>query len=113
MIYGQTEPTVRVPARSVRRRRRPTGRPPPDLLNPRFAHVFATLRRIGTPFSLVFAKRPKGWTRKSSHEQFLSAANTPRRGSSGDVARCCLAQPCTSGAISRRLSRRWPTARDE
>src|SRR6266567_6532764 len=47
---------------------------------------WATLRRIGTPFLLAFAKRPKRWTRKSSHGRFLSTANTPRRKS---FRRCC------------------------
>src|ERR1039457_6395600 len=43
---------------------------------------WATWRRIGTPFLLAFAKKPKRWTRKSSHGQFLFTANTPRRKSS-------------------------------
>jgi len=37
------------------------------------------LRKIETPFFLAFAKKPKRWTRESSHGQFLSTANTPRR----------------------------------
>src|SRR6266700_4842054 len=51
---------------------------------------WATLRRIGTPFLLAFAKRPKRWTRKNSHEQFLSTVNTPRRRS---FRRCCNMPP--------------------
>src|ERR1700677_4965470 len=47
---------------------------------------WATLRRIGTQFFLAFAKKPKRWTRKSSHGQFLSMANTQRRKS---FRRCC------------------------
>src|SRR6202453_1891604 len=47
---------------------------------------WVSLRRIGTPFFLAFAKKPKRWTRKSSHGQFLSMANTQRRKS---FRRCC------------------------
>src|SRR5271169_1313377 len=47
---------------------------------------WATLRRIGTPFFLAFAKKPKRWTRKSFHARFLSTANTPHRKS---FRRCC------------------------
>src|SRR5271166_1179960 len=46
----------------------------------------ATLRRIGTPFFLAFAKKLKRWTRKSFRGQFLSTASTPRRKS---FRRCC------------------------
>src|SRR5579864_146484 len=49
-----------------------------------------TLRRTGTPFFLAFAKKPKRWTRKSSHGRFRSTANTPRRKSS---RRCCSMPP--------------------
>src|ERR1700733_4132086 len=45
-----------------------------------------TLRKIGTPFFLAFAKKPKRWTQESFHGQFLSTANTPRRKS---FRRCC------------------------
>src|SRR3984885_5219488 len=45
-----------------------------------------TLRRIGTPFFLAFAKKPKRWTRESFHGQFLSTANPRRRKS---FRRCC------------------------
>src|SRR5580704_11782752 len=47
---------------------------------------WATLRRIGTPFFLASAKKPKRWTRKSFHALFLSTANTPHRKS---FRRCC------------------------
>src|SRR6266853_6705620 len=48
------------------------------------------LPRIGTPFFLAFAKKPKRWTRRSSHGQFLSTASTPRRKS---FRRCCSMPP--------------------
>src|SRR5579864_1771071 len=50
----------------------------------------ATLRKTVTPFFLAFAKKPKRWTRKSSHGRFRSTANTRRRKS---FRRCCNMRP--------------------
>src|ERR1700745_1530951 len=50
----------------------------------------ASLPKTGMPFFLAFAKKPKRWTRKSSHGRFHSTANTRRR---KNFRRCCNMPP--------------------